>query len=114
MVKRKWGENLTNVRDIIDGEALDREIASIRKVFHDLREKHELPMRIEWGTKKAFEEIRKLEKTRFRIQCQNYATVIDEVGNITATMFVQEVGNESVLLTINRQDKRKTILVKIE
>lgn len=47
---------MTCIRDIIDLEQLEREFDSIRKVFKGLAE-NELPLRIEWGTKEAFEKM---------------------------------------------------------
>ena len=49
------GDKVTCVRDIISAEALEREFGRIRRVFATM-EKDELPLRIEWGTKKAFEK----------------------------------------------------------
>ena len=46
---------MTCIRDITNVEALEREFESIRKVFASMK-KDELPLRIEWGTKKACEE----------------------------------------------------------
>ena len=50
---------MTCARDIGSSEALEREFESIRKVFATMTE-DELPLRIEWGTKKAFNEADKL------------------------------------------------------
>lgn len=45
---------MTCIRDIYNEEQLEREFESIRKVFKTLKDK-EKPLRIEWGTKYAFE-----------------------------------------------------------
>lgn len=45
---------MTCIRDIITEEGLEREFVSIRKFFRSLKE-GEKPLRIEWGTKHAFE-----------------------------------------------------------
>ena len=45
---------MTCMRDIIDAEALEREFDSIRKFF-EAKTKDEV-LRIEWGTKAAFEQ----------------------------------------------------------
>jgi hypothetical protein len=44
---------MTCSRDIRTEDSLEREFCSIRKVFRGLAE-NEKPLRIEWGTKKAF------------------------------------------------------------
>ena len=44
---------MTCIRDILTEEQLEREFDSIRKVFKTL-ENNEKPLRIEWGTKNAF------------------------------------------------------------
>ena len=46
---------MTCSRDILSEDALEREFESIRKVFGTLK-KEELPLRMEWGTKEAFEK----------------------------------------------------------
>jgi hypothetical protein len=55
---------MTNIRDIINSEQLEREFESIRKVFETLKEA-EKPLRIEWGTKQAFES-QMPNKSRFK------------------------------------------------
>ena len=52
---------MTCIRDINSSEALEREFESIRKVFATMK-KDELPLRIEWGTKKASDEIEEQEQ----------------------------------------------------
>lgn len=52
---------MTCIRDIINSEALEREFESIRKVFATMK-KDELPLRMEWGTKQAFDEIEEREQ----------------------------------------------------
>ena len=47
---------MTCIRDIMNQEQLEREFDSIRKVFATLKAE-EKPLRIEWGVKKAFEEM---------------------------------------------------------
>lgn len=50
---------MTIVRDILDEDMLEREFEHIRKVFRGLKE-DEKPLRIEWGTKKAFEAMNRV------------------------------------------------------
>jgi hypothetical protein len=45
---------MTCIRDIVDPAQLEREFRAIRTVFEGLGE-NEKPLRIEWGTKQAFE-----------------------------------------------------------
>jgi len=52
---------MTCIRDIINKEQLEREFDSIRKCFETLSD-DEKPLRIEWGTKKAFEMMEKPEE----------------------------------------------------
>lgn len=49
---------MTNIRDIIDRDALEREFERIRNFFKHHLEKNEI-LRIEWGTKEAFEKLDK-------------------------------------------------------
>lgn len=48
---------MTNVRDIHDLDALEREFIRIRSAFKYLKkESPDTVLRIEWGTKEAFEK----------------------------------------------------------
>ena len=58
---------MTCVRDIMTEDALEREFDSIRKVFKTLKE-DEKPLRIEWGTKKAFGSFPKSKSKRKEIE----------------------------------------------
>ena len=79
---------MTCIRDILNEEALEREFESIRKVFKTFK-KEELPLRIEWGTKKAFEK-QISERLRFLVKIvpktafpfEDFKSELDEIGEL--------------------------------
>jgi hypothetical protein len=62
---------MTCIRDIIDPAQLEREFRAIRTVFEGLGE-NEKPLRIEWGTKQAFESAAAVGPKKFVVAFQYY------------------------------------------
>jgi len=56
---------MPNIRDIINKEQLEREFESIRRIFDGLTS-GEKPLRIEWGTKEAFEKAEAVQRLEYR------------------------------------------------
>lgn len=83
---------MTCIRDILDEEGLEREFESIRKVFRTLK-KEELPLRMEWGTKQAFEE----QIPRINISRE----AVEALNNIVAK-HLEDIQKEAEKIAIKR------------
>ena len=84
---------MPNERDINSEDSLELEIESIRNVFKDLKPE-ELPLRILWGTKKAFEEMERYIRPMMTPEAERaLEELVDRRGKLilaTATKIAQK------------------------
>lgn len=100
---------MTNIRDITSKEALEREFDSISRVFETFTKDEVL--RIEWGTKEAFEKQAEAIATGIQEKVQKYLASVNNpelgVGISRPTWYrLQEIqeGIELLLQLLTRSE----------